>query len=77
MNALLASGDVPTQTRLAKIAGVTPARVTQILRLLDLSAAIQRRVLCGEVAIPEPTLLMIAAAPDWREQSVIQPVFVA
>lgn len=71
---LLASGDVRDQAELAAIAGVTRARVTQILNLLHLAPDIQEAVLhlprteSGRDAVRERHLRRIAAMPEWYVQ---------
>ena len=69
MEGMLARGEVRTQTQLAKLAGVTPARVTQILSLLDLAPTIQEAVIeqTGPTAT-ERALFAIAAEACWKWQ---------
>ena len=57
-----------TQTELARLANVTPARFTQVMRLLDLAPGIQERVLSASDAIPEPELSNLASEANWLVQ---------
>jgi ParB-like chromosome segregation protein Spo0J len=69
MERMLARGEVKTQTELARIMGVTPARVTQILRLLDLAPAIQEAIIDEPAAVAtERALFAIAAETCWVRQ---------
>ena len=45
MEDMLARGEVKSQREMAEIAGVSAARVSQILRLLDLAPQLQERLL--------------------------------
>ena len=48
--------------------GITRARVSQVIQLLNLSAQIQEGILTGSIAPSERRLRSIAAIPDWAEQ---------
>ena len=67
---LIRSGTVRHQTDLARLVGVSRARVTQVMRLLDLAPDIQKAVLDGRVDGPgvEKALRAVAAEPVWAEQ---------
>ena len=71
---LIASGEIADQAELARLGGVTRARVTQLLNLLHLSPEIQEAVLClplverGRDPIGERDLRPIAAIVCWEEQ---------
>jgi hypothetical protein len=72
----LDSGEVGSQTELARREGVTRARITQILMLLRLSPAIQRRILDMPITlkplhITERGLRPIACIQDPEQQSVV------
>jgi hypothetical protein len=71
---LLASGQVKDQAEFARTAGITRARVTQILNLNQLAPDIQEAILYLEptahraTRVREPELREIAAEPNWRKQ---------
>ena len=48
--------------------GITRARVSQVLQLLNLCSRIQEGILLGSIAPSERRLRSIAAIPDWAEQ---------
>ena len=66
---MLRDGEVRNQTELAVIAGVTRARVSQIMGLLNLGAGMQEKVLMmedGDVA--ERNIRGALAEVDWGRQ---------
>ena len=71
---LIRSGAITDQADLARLGHVSRARVTQIMNLLHLAAAIQEEVLflpmvtAGRDAITERHLRTIAAEVDWATQ---------
>lgn len=71
---LLRSGEVKDYTDLARLAGVTRPRVTQIMNLLHLAPDIQEaildlpRTLKGRDPICERDLRAIAGVPEWAKQ---------
>lgn len=71
---LLAEGVARDYADLARLGGVTRARLTQIMNLTLLAPDIQAallflpRTLRGRDAVTEPDLRAIAAVPDWRKQ---------
>jgi hypothetical protein len=71
---LLAEGVARDYADLARLGGVTRARLTQIMNLTLLAPDIQEsllflsRILHGRDPITEPQLRSIAAVPDWRKQ---------
>lgn len=67
---LIRDGTVRDQADLARLVGVSRARVTQVMRLLDLAPDIQEAVLDGEVDGPgaELALRAIADEPAWSRQ---------
>jgi hypothetical protein len=71
MEGLLARGEVKTQIELARLMCMTPARVTQIMRLLDLAPGIQEVLLTTSRAGPPITErrgVAVAGVTDWRRQ---------
>ena len=73
-NELLRSGQITNQSELARYAQITPARMTQILTLLNLSPDIQEELLflsrttVGRKEIQEMAVRKIAMELDWRRQ---------
>jgi hypothetical protein len=65
---LIRDGTVRDQTDLARLVGVTRARVSQVMRLLWLSLAIQEAVLDGEVVVHEKALRKVAGVVLWDGQ---------
>ena len=67
---LIRSGTVRNQADLARLVGVSRARVTQVMRLLHLAPDIQEAVLDGAADGPraEMALRKIADAVSWVEQ---------
>ena len=71
---LLRDGTVRDQAALARLVGVTRARVTQVLDLLRLAPDVQEeilflpRVLEGRDHLRHAHLLAVAAEPLWAEQ---------
>ncbi len=71
---LLAEGVTRDYADLARLGGVTRARLTQIMNLTLLAPDIQEallflpRTLRGRDPVTEPQLRSIAAVPDWRKQ---------
>jgi hypothetical protein len=55
---------------LAHLANVTPARITQILRLLDLPRGIQEEILAGgwSAILSERQALLVTSRTDWMSQ---------
>ena len=71
---LLAEGVARDYADLARLGGVTRARLTQIMNLTLLAPDIQEdllhlpRITSGRDPITEPKLRAIASIPDWRKQ---------
>ena len=71
---LLATGQVKDQAEIARTAGITRARVTQILNLLNLAPDIQQAILelepsqTAEPPLPESELRQIAIETSWIRQ---------
>jgi hypothetical protein len=72
LDAMVCSGEVKGYAELARLGHVSPARLSQILLLLHLSAPIQEEILFISPAqarrLPELELRRIAAEPDWNRQ---------
>ena len=71
---LLAQGTVKNFVELARLGEVSPARITQIMNLLNLAPDIQEALLfmtkpaLGRELVSERTLRAIVAEPDWGVQ---------
>ena len=71
---LLRSGQVSNQSELARYANITPARMTQILTLLNLAPDIQEELLFlprttnGRGEVQEKEVRQIAMELDWKKQ---------
>jgi hypothetical protein len=74
---LLRSGEVKDYADLARLAGVTRARMTQIMNLLLLAPDIQEaildlpRTLAGRDAVTERLLRQIVVQPEWARQRAL------
>jgi len=74
---LLREGEIKNYAELARLGHVSPARVSQILRLLSLAPTIQEALLflprttSGRYPIHLRQLLSVAAVLDWRQQMVL------
>jgi hypothetical protein len=68
--ALLRNGTLRDYAELARLGGVTRARITQIMQLLWLAPDIQERILflAGKRGLKERHLRPIVSRMDWREQ---------
>ena len=79
---LLASGQVKDQAEIARTAGITRARVTQIINLTQLAPDIQEAILNLEPTtdhVPrfrEREVRSIAIVPNWEKQRVLWKRFV-
>lgn len=75
-NELLRTGQVANQSALAEYAQITPARLTQILTILNLAPDIQEEILflprttAGRREIQEKDVRQIAMELDWEGQRV-------
>jgi len=73
---LLATGQVKDQAEIARVAGITRARVTQIINLTNLAPDIQQAILDLEPStdyVPrfrEREVRTIAIMPNWEKQRV-------
>ena len=71
---LVHRGEVRDHADLARLGGVTRARISQIMDLLNLAPDIQEEILFlprtirGRDSVTERQLRPVAAAPEWREQ---------
>ena len=74
LDRLLRDGVARDYADLARLGGVTRARLTQIMNLLLLAPDIQEEILClprtqrGFDPIPERRVRTITPVPDWRKQ---------
>jgi hypothetical protein len=71
MEGMVRAGRVKDYAELARLGGVSRARVMQVLNLRNLAPAIQERLLFleGEAgAMPERALRRVAQSVDWEEQ---------
>ena len=74
---LLATGQVKDQAEIARVAGITRARVTQIINLANLAPDIQQAILDLEPTtdpVPrfrEREVRTIAILPNWEKQRVL------
>jgi hypothetical protein len=74
---LIRQGAVRDYAELARLGGVSRARISQVMALLDLCPAIQEEILLlartvtGRDPITERQLRPIAAALDWHEQRAL------
>jgi len=66
---LIRSGAVKDQAELARLVGVSRARVTQVMALLWLAPDVQEAVLFGEIEVDERGLRERAGEVVWREGS--------
>jgi hypothetical protein len=68
--ALIKEGSIQDYAEVARVGGVTRARVTQIARLLDLAPDLQEKLLFGQFArsMNERNLRPIVGRIDWDEQ---------
>ena len=70
-NDLVHSGGIRDRAELARLVGVSRARVTQVMRLLDLAPDIQEVVLDAEYVGPEKALREVARHLLWTRQRVM------
>lgn len=72
---LLATGQVKDQAEIARAAGITRARVTQIINLTNLAPDIQQAILDLEptttTRFREREVRTIAILPNWEKQRVL------
>jgi hypothetical protein len=75
MDGLVGAGEVKHSTDLARLGHVSPARLSQILRLLHLAPEIQERVLFLDITeaqfLTEGSLRNIAREPHWNRQRLM------
>ena len=65
---LIQSGAVRDQADLARLVGVSRARVTQVLNLLWLAPEIQEALLVGSHEVGHADVLRVASDPHWNLQ---------
>ena len=68
VDSLVERGVLKSYADAAAKLGITRARVSQVLQLMNLSARIQEQILMGSIASSERRLRAIAAIPDWAGQ---------
>jgi len=68
---MLRDGEVRNQTELAVIAGVSRARVSQIMGLLNLSPRLQESLLFGHRKCCERELRSVLSIACWRRQEAV------
>ena len=68
---MLRDGEVRNQTELAEIAGVTRARICQIMGLLNLSPRIQEALLFSPRKCCERELRSVLQISDWQDQKTV------
>ena len=61
-------GELPSYAEAARLLGITPPRMNQIVQLTLLAPDIQERVLAGELLLSARALRPIARIPHWTEQ---------
>lgn len=64
---LIRSGAVRDQADLARLVGVSRARVTQVMSLLWLAPHVQEQILSGQLDVAETSLRRLATLPLWSE----------
>ncbi len=75
---LIRSGAVRDQAEIARLVGVSRARVTQVMRLLHLAPDIQEQILLDSDSCHRQTggahrsLLRIASEPTWQAQRALR-----
>ena len=65
---LVERGVLPDYAAAARILGLTNARVTQVMNLLQLAPDLQEGLLLGTLNVPERRLRVGLRFPDWAEQ---------
>ena len=63
------SGHVKDYATAARKIGITRARMSQILLLLNLAPAITERILAGEISSSERRLRPVASSISWNQQA--------
>ncbi len=66
---LVSEGQLKDYARAAEILGVTRARVTQVMTLLNLSPDIQERILVGDLRVSERRLRPVVGEASWEGQA--------
>ena len=67
----LADGSIRSFKEAVELLGVSQSRASQILRLLNLSPAIQEAVLMGESGATESRLRRVAEEVEWGRQGLV------
>ena len=69
----LADDTVPSYAGVARILGLTRARLTQVINLLHLSPTLQAAILLGRLRGSERALRSLSRSPDWNVQEHARP----
>ena len=68
---LIEAGDLSSYSEAAQAIGVTRARVSQVLRFLDLSPRLQERILVGNLRASGRRLRLVVNEPCWDCQALL------
>ncbi len=66
---LVDDGTLRDYAHAAELLGVSRARLSQVLGLLNLAAEIQEKILQGKLAASERQLRQLLSLVDWRDQA--------
>ncbi len=66
---LIDAGELSGYTEAARVLGVTRARVSQVLRSLDLRPRLQERILVGDLRVSGRRLRPVVNEPCWDGQA--------
>ena len=70
-NRLIEEGVVNDRAQIARMMGLSRARVTQIVDLLYLAPEIQESILSGERPVRERTVRALVRIPEWTKQYMV------
>ena len=68
IDALIASGEMKDIAHVARVAGVSRARISQVLDMALLEPGIQEAILNGSCGLGSHALRRLAGMLDWKEQ---------
>ncbi len=71
---LVSEGQLKDYAQAAEMLGVTRARVTQVMTLLNLSPEIQERILVGDLRASERRLRPVVGEACWSDQTKLLDV---
>ena len=71
---LVEKGKLKSYADAARRLGITRPRMTQVMRLLDLSRRIQHAILFDEIRFSERRLRRVLSEPAWGEQESRLPI---